>query len=200
MDILEKARAFDEALERARKELNACGSTDCDAARQIIRLFPELAESKDEKIRKAIISVLEQNIRAGFDHSDGFKFTEMITWLEKQKDIDSKEYVFRPLAGCLIDSAAIQAVEQQKLGKKIVLAFNGAYIPVEEKTAVDIVNEYYSWLKKQGSISKCWTEEDEDMAGRIRDALKGTRYNYYYQDSIEMIDWLESLKQRLEGK
>lgn len=33
---------YKEALERAKKELAACGSQDCDAARQIFRLFPEL--------------------------------------------------------------------------------------------------------------------------------------------------------------
>ena len=48
MTIEEKAKAYDEALERARKELQACGSTDCDAARQIFRFFPELQESEDE--------------------------------------------------------------------------------------------------------------------------------------------------------
>lgn len=71
-------------------------------------------------------------------------------WLEKQKDVSSIERVFRPIAGCDIADAAMQAIEQQQLGYKIVLAFNGAYIRVEEKTADDIVNEYYSWLKKQG--------------------------------------------------
>lgn len=70
-------------------------------------------------------------------------------WLEKQKDVSSIERVFRPIAGCDIADAAMQAIEQQQLGYKIVLAFNGAYIRVEEKTADDIVNEYYSWLKKQ---------------------------------------------------
>ena len=56
--------------------------------------------------------------------------------------------MFRPDAGCTITNAATQAVEQQQLGYKIVLAFNGAYIPVEGKTVKDIINEYYSWIEK----------------------------------------------------
>jgi hypothetical protein len=41
-------KKYKEALERAKKELGTCGSYDCDAARQIFRLFPELKESKVE--------------------------------------------------------------------------------------------------------------------------------------------------------
>ena len=42
MSTEEKAKAYDEALEQAKKELNTCGSPDCDAARQIFRFFPQL--------------------------------------------------------------------------------------------------------------------------------------------------------------
>ena len=50
----EKAKAYDEAIKIAKKELSSCGSQDCDAARQIFRFFPELVET-DEKIRKDLI-------------------------------------------------------------------------------------------------------------------------------------------------
>ena len=46
MTTEEKAKAYDKALEQAKKELNTCGSLDCDAARQIIRFFPKLRESE----------------------------------------------------------------------------------------------------------------------------------------------------------
>ena len=52
LSIEEKAKAYDEALEIAKKELQCCGTLDCDAARQIFRLFPELNVSKDERIRR----------------------------------------------------------------------------------------------------------------------------------------------------
>lgn len=197
-------KKYKELLEKA-KDFNFQGYIDEEC---LYDMFPELRESEDEKIRKTIVSVLEQNIRAGFDHSNGFKFTEMIAWLEKQKDINSKEYVFRPYAGCDINTAAIIAVEKQKLGNKIVLAFNGAYIPVEEKTADDIVNEYYSWLEKQEltqSVTKIsdkvWSEEDEigfaDTLWAIQQARtiakdENDMGNLWYAE-----DWLKSLKQRL---
>ena len=53
----EKVRAYDEAIKKAKKELAACGSQDCDAARQIIRFFPELQESEDEKVKRILHSI-----------------------------------------------------------------------------------------------------------------------------------------------
>lgn len=68
---------YKEVLEKAQKELQCCGTLDCDAARQIFRFFPELAESEDERIRKEIIAFLE-----GF-YANKNK-DKWIAWLEKQ--------------------------------------------------------------------------------------------------------------------
>jgi hypothetical protein len=69
-------KKYVEALERAKKELNVCGSQDCDAARQIFRLFPEL-ENKDEKIKEEIISALKWANHKGV-------YDKHIAWLESQ--------------------------------------------------------------------------------------------------------------------
>lgn len=69
-----------------------------------------------------------------------------LAWLEKQNNTSDKEYVFRPLAGDTIEKAAEKAVE---LDGKVVLAFNGAYISVGNKTKDEIVVEYHNWVKKQ---------------------------------------------------
>ena len=159
----------------------------------------DYSESEEERIRKSLIRLV--HLYGGeFGMIDANTSVEKaLTWLEKQADVNLKEYVFRPLAGCDINTAAIQAVEQQKLGKKIILAFNGAYIPIEEKTADDIVNEYYSWLEKQGNPNTeywkgykdgkktildkyselekqgqnpAWSEEEEDAIGMAIIALE----------------------------
>lgn len=85
---------------------------------------------------------------------------ELLAWFEKHGNTDM-EQVFRPLAGCDIDTAAEQAVEQQKQGKNVVLAFNGCYIPVENKTANAIVDEYDAWLEKQSDIASYESAEAE---------------------------------------
>lgn len=108
-------------------------------------VFPELKESENERIRDSLINFL----KSPFVHENitDEKVAPWITWLEKQKITTDKEYVFRPLAGDTIEKAAEKAVE---LGGKVVLAFNGAYIPVGIKTKDEIVAEYHNWVKKQG--------------------------------------------------
>lgn len=67
----EKAKAYDEAIERA-KELYGNGITE--------EIFPELKESEDKKIRKEIISIL----RNAYWTSNRNRFNELVAWLEKQ--------------------------------------------------------------------------------------------------------------------
>ena len=87
MDKYEKL--YNEALERAKEELAACGSMDCDAARQIFRLFPQLRESEDERIRKEMIEFIQWSEDRGttrHDFHQAKRPAEWIAWLEKQKD------------------------------------------------------------------------------------------------------------------
>lgn len=112
---------------------------------RLLPFFPEL-ESEDEKIRKKCINFL--NLHKRF-HASSAEIDDCIAWLEKQKEID-KEIVFRPLAGTDIITAARQALEKIEIGKEVVLAFNGAYIPVNGKTVAEICNEYFAWTEKQG--------------------------------------------------
>lgn len=77
--IMNYEAKYKQTIERAKEELRVCGSQDCDAARQIFRLFPEL---KDDWMRKAIMSCC-------LDHNSKYKYLgvtleEMCAWLEKQ--------------------------------------------------------------------------------------------------------------------
>jgi len=91
MDTYEKK--YKEALERAKKELGTCGSHDCDAARQIFRLFPELKESEDEKIRKELIEHIKANKDADYVLFKKFSSDDVIAWLEKQGEQKSADKV-----------------------------------------------------------------------------------------------------------
>lgn len=148
LSIKQKAKAYDEALERAKKVHKY--SSDIAEIKRMEILFPELAESKDEKVRKAIIKSI-MDLNTDWLELHGVTKKNALAWLEKQTNTIPNECVFRPLAGTDIKSAAKQAIEQQGvLAKEIVLAFNGAYIPVKGKAQDIIVNEYNSWLEKQG--------------------------------------------------
>ena len=90
LTIEQKAQRYDEILDRAKKELNACGSQNCDAARQIFRLFPELKEeSEGERIRNRLIEFISCNPGAISDLDE----EKALSWLEKQgKSSEEIEY------------------------------------------------------------------------------------------------------------
>ena len=86
----QKAKAYDEAIEKAKKELQTCGSTDCDAARQIYRFFPELKESKDEMIREKLIEFFKARGKR-VSHCWGLSIPDILAWLENQPIISPEE-------------------------------------------------------------------------------------------------------------
>lgn len=78
----EKARRYDEALERARE---LYGKYCINNALEII--FPELKESEDEEIRQDIINY----INVAHQILPQFMKDKWIAWLEKQKPIEWSE-------------------------------------------------------------------------------------------------------------
>lgn len=89
----EKAEAYDEALERARA-INNGKDVDVESGTTICEyIFPELKESKDEKIREAILTGLIDCRDApdlGWSNFGGIHIDDCIAWLEKQGE-DKKE-------------------------------------------------------------------------------------------------------------
>lgn len=85
LTIEEKAKRYDEAIERAEKWRNAPNADKIPtfANRIIDEIFPEFEENEDEKIRKEIIDFLElphPQFVGKRDHKT------WITWLEKQRN------------------------------------------------------------------------------------------------------------------
>ena len=72
----------EETIKKA-QELLESGTLSAEAKAAIIKDFPELSESEDERIRKAIIFYLEQTAHGGVDEIPKSK---MLAWLEKQKE------------------------------------------------------------------------------------------------------------------
>lgn len=94
LSIEQKARAYDEALEKAKKNYdvaqNLCNGSQIGVEcfkNTLTNIFPELKESKeneDEKIRKAIMACCS-------DHGHKYQYTgitaqDMLHWLEKQSE------------------------------------------------------------------------------------------------------------------
>ena len=76
----EKAKAYDESLERARNlHKDAIDMEEGLLAKQCEIIFPELKESEDERIRKCLLRFHKSTIDI-----DGIKGDEIVSWLEKQ--------------------------------------------------------------------------------------------------------------------
>ena len=178
---LEKAKVNMDYKERLEKAKELYPTANADQRYVLECLFPELKESEDERIRKTIIRFFKDNYPNEIEmYDEAVTVGKAIAWLEKQGNTIPDECVFRPVAGCDIESAAKQAIKQQGvLAKKIVLAFNGAYIPVGGKAADIIVNEYNSWVEKQGGIDNCPLEGSTNTVmtdSKIARAFKNTFY------------------------
>ena len=70
-------------LERAKKEIKECGDNQ-GRINMIKRIFPELKESEDEKIRKVQLNYWRS---VGGKEWYGVPVQETIAWLEKQANI-----------------------------------------------------------------------------------------------------------------
>lgn len=185
---MEYEQKYEEVLGRVKELLDSAKNHGHIIVRveDIENAFPEIQESEDERIRKRIIHAL---------HGDVLELSEIneaLAWLEKQKNTPDKEYVFRPLAGDTIEKAAEKAVE---LDGNVVLAFNGAYIPVCNRTKNEIVAEYSNWVKKQGEQNPVeWNEEDEEIRKWLINEIKIKHHNLD-EENIEFVDkaiaWLE---------
>ena len=81
--IEEKAKAYDEIIERAKTMLSAgevMYGKENNASQLITDLIPELAGSEDEKIRKFIVETVFR------EYGDSQEYLDVIAYLEKQKE------------------------------------------------------------------------------------------------------------------
>lgn len=90
LSIEQKAKAYDEAIKKAKSKIK----NDKDHVLyedDIIEIFPELKESEDERIRKALITYFGDE-----DESyDGIPYPSILAWLEKQSKASKVEQAMR---------------------------------------------------------------------------------------------------------
>ena len=106
----EKAKAYDEALKKASA---AHKDEDRHLKATLERIFPELKESEDEKIRKEIISIL----RNAYWTSNRNRFNKLVAWLEKQGKTPTDKIEPRFKVGdwvVFITSGSIYQVEKKE--------------------------------------------------------------------------------------
>lgn len=93
LSIEQKAKRYDEAFERVKELLSRCTDnrdrrTKVYRVEDIESIFPELKESEDERVRKAILALVRQSSEV----LDKQNQNNMIAWLEKQGEFKSNKW------------------------------------------------------------------------------------------------------------
>lgn len=159
-------------------------------------ILPELAESEDERIRKALIRFHLSTIDI-----DGIQGKKIIAWLEKQAEkkeinptLQEKERMDDAFTKMMlkpqVDSfdAELNALlkKYEHLSKKELQEPLEFYLGVV-RDDLDIVREE----------KPKWTDEDEELLQHCCGAVAAADY-YTLEDKEEMGNWLKSLKKRME--
>ena len=194
LTIEEKAKRYDEALEKAR-QLCAYPTTKPFIS-DLQDLFPELAESEDETIRKFIKDVLDSYGRSiKCPTKDILLYEKSVAWLKKQDeqkpvvpkfrvgDKVKKGYLTYTVEDIGEDSYKLQAYSKD--GDKgctefLTIGYEKDYELVESKPIE-------------------WSKEDEEMLEKVIDNIECppcTTANY--KPIREMVDWLKFLKDRVQ--
>ena len=108
--IEEKAKAYDEAIKRGLDYIRHTPATEMVTRQDIFEaIFPELAESEEEKIKKFIKEQLYKIRSTAVNNSNlDIKLVNAIDWLEKQGESDeTKAKIFLINKGYPIDANGV---------------------------------------------------------------------------------------------
>lgn len=181
MDYKDKLRLAKEALES--------GSYDKETIEYI---FPELKESGDERIRKALIDFFLKQFDYASEEGTKERLKSWIAWLEKQGEQKPEELPNGEDYG--IDSLYHAArILEKTLGE--VDGYQSDDGILEHKCAIEVVKRLYEQ-------KPAWSEEDEKIKYEIEVILANTdlsklKLNYTF---FNMISWLKFLKDRYTWK
>ena len=164
-------------------------------------LAPELRESEDERIRKALIEVFKEKLERGFEWVEyGIPNRSVLSWLEKQKVEHPKEQ--NQNIELIQKSWYMEGYHDCKFNKEpkwIIKTGEGG--PRYEE------NPKYGQIIEEEQKSAEWNEEDEEMLNSCISSIeeaKENRYAYKETDGDTSYDheiaWLKTLPLSLKKK
>ena len=187
LSIEEKAKAYDEAFERAKNFIENGDERERTIAESIFAGIME--ESEDERIRKAIINVFATH--KDYEIFFGVSVKDIIAWLEKQgehanflNNIQIGDKVTRNRDGVLVNLSQLNRVAKK-----------------DEKQGEQKPQRMVSAEAKEAMYGKpAWSEEDERcLTNAIYACKQMSDEDYdYSQGYIDAIKWLKSLKGRVQ--
>ena len=165
----QKAKAYDEVIGKAAALYKA--SEPMSGCNVIIEtLFPELAESEDERIIKAIKSAVLQLTDIYLQEKYGLKQSDCIAWLEKQKPIEWSEEDDSRYSSCLY------MVERETSLYNWLKSLKERVLPQPKQE---------------------WSEEDEQILQGIWDEILANKHDAKeceWKTYDKFLDWLKSLR------
>ena len=189
MTIEEKVKAYDKALERARERYEKV--PDSVLGLNLVGIFPELAESEDDKIRYFLINFVKINDGVNISPDDAKK---ALAWLEKQ----GKQNLANSAKTCKNEQTLAEKQEHPinyKEAEKACLEYRKfrEECGIKDPVMLDEIEEAY--YNGATSIQKhVWSDEDEENLQHCCGAIGAADY-YTVEDKQDMIDWLKSLKE-----
>lgn len=197
----EKAKAYDEALEIAKK--NYVTAQDLCEGSQIgvecfkntlESIFPELKENEDEKIRKELTEFLKSAAGGFLDTAIQCKtFSKWAVWIEKQENFSKKDVDDAYLKGMADTKNEIekQYEANYQIRKDIAtFIFNYKGDIKDRAKWMNYLGIKVSFAEKQDKQKNAWSEDDEKMVKDIIASIDALCYH-------GMVNWLKSLKERI---
>ena len=186
--IEEKAKAYDEALEKAAQLIENCG--DNNGCKEMIRsIFPELVEIEDERIKYCLISLIASE--TAYDEFEKYNvdYDSVYAWLAKQGEqklvLTAKE-AWKDMRLEVYAQASGNRHEPNVSDDSTKMFSLNDIDEIFEKISDAIVEQ------KPAE----WSEEDSKRLQRIIDFLwynrKGDTDTIYQQE--QDIAWLKSLR------
>jgi len=219
MNTEEKAKRYDEAIERAKGVIEQNPLMEY-LKKGIEYIFPELKESDDEKIRKELVNFFSDKDES--DYEGLHPRTEIIAWLEKQGEhanfrnkIQICDKVTRNEDGVLVNLSQLNRVAKKKGEQKpaesndiegILLVHDEILNNLLEryKTSatfktliVNLKNWWNNTRRHLLSFNTAWSEEDGRKLLEIKCLIGNYRTG---NDEYELCSWIDKIKDRVQPK
>ena len=227
LSIEQKAKAYDEAIKNLKILHNDWAATQNRAAKEVEEIFPELAESKDEKIRYYVTKVVHEWWNRCNDPSPDFPGEEeMLAWLEKQGEhynfrqkIQVGDQVTRNEDGILINLSQLKRVakpaenqsEQKPIDNQVdymseLTPFERAFHSIATKYTQNLQREEYrqAWYTKERAAEMLHAIKQKSVEWSEEDekmfqSVYGT-IEYAYGNVSKVTQWLKSLRPQKQWK
>ena len=179
LSIEEKAKAYDDAIEIARAKY---AMKDQPTHQDLVDIFPELAELKNERIRKHLIGVVE--LYYGKTDEQGKK--DCLAWLEKQAEhanfrskIQIGDNVTRNKDGVLVNLSQLNRVAKKQCEQK----------PAEWSEEIEAAISLLKHIAEEQEKDYC--PHNANALRKAAQYLESIRPQNTWKPSDEQIDTLE---------